>query len=233
MKKRTSRLIWITGATSLLIAAIAWARAASSSSPAGPSLIIDRENGEIRVSATVHPRAMERWFGVRGHHAVVWEKGRAAPWALFRSRASDEEIRIALEALGAEPGENLTIETWTKRDEPGSVEPDKRVEGTPVDVSVTWSGLGEARALGSLIHQKGAPVAATDFRYGGNARFREHFKSGCIVCLQSCPGGAISNHARTLRDHAREGMIFTAKTEDLPSPGSSVTLIFKPRLEKP
>lgn len=197
---------------------------------APPSLVVDRAKGEVRVRAIVQPGAMERWFGVQGHHAVVWDGGKASRWALFRALASDHDIRVALDSLGAKRGENLTVETWTERSDPKSPEPDKRVEGTPIDVLVTWDGRAPV-PLASLLRQKGAAAPELDFRYGGHERWQETFHSGCIVCLYSCPGGAVSNHSRTIRDYEREGVIYVARPEALPSDGSSVTIILRPNLE--
>src|SRR5688572_23301869 len=107
------------------------------------SLEIDHVKGEVRLRARVYPGAMQRPFGVKGHHAIVWKDGKASRWALFRTEASDLEVRLALEQLGARPGENLTVATWEARHDQSSRESDKRVEGTPIDVSVHWSRGGE------------------------------------------------------------------------------------------
>jgi hypothetical protein len=197
---------------------------------APPTLVVDREKGEVHLRAIAHPGAMERMFGVRGHHAVVWGEGKSARMALFRSLASDHDIRVALDALGAKPGENLTIETWTERSNPKSSEPDKRVVGTPVEVLVTWGGRKPV-PLASLIRQRGLASPELDFRYGGHETLQATFHSGCIVCLYSCPGGAVSNHSRTIRDYERDGVIYVAKPESLPPDGAEVTIILKPKLE--
>ncbi|MBI2214314.1 MAG: hypothetical protein HYU52_11765 [Acidobacteria bacterium] len=197
---------------------------------APPPLAIDRAKGEVRIQAIVQPDAMERWFGVKGHHAVVWKDGKASRWALFRALASDHDVRVALDSLGATRGENLTVETWTERANPESVEPDKRVEGTPIDVLVTWDRHPPV-PLSSLLKQQGAQSPELDFRYGGHEKWQETFHSGCIVCLYSCPGGAVSNHSRTIRDYEREGVIYAARPESLPAEGSEVTIILRPKLE--
>jgi hypothetical protein len=198
---------------------------------AAENLTVDRDRGEVRITAIVQPDAMTRWFGVQGHHAIVWTEGRSARWALFRSLASDHDVRAALESLGARPGENLTVETWTERENEASSEPDKRVEGTPVEVCVEWPGAGRL-PLSELIRQEGTPSPRFDFRYGGNESHQPVFGSGCIVCLYSCPGGAIGNHSRTIRDYEQEGVIYFARPDRLPAEGTHVTLILTP-LEEP
>ena len=190
---------------------------------------MDRARGEVRIPAIAQPYAMSRPFGIQGHHAVVWNGGKSNNWALFVSPVSDHDVRLALDSIGARRGENLTADTWNAREDPRSTEPDKRVEGTPIDVFVEW---GRRRVpLASLLAEKGRPVPAIDFRYGGNERWQSGFKSGCIVCLYSCPGGAVGNHAHTIRDAVRDGVIYASIPERLPSSGTKVTIILKARLE--
>lgn len=193
------------------------------------AVTIDEQRREIRFPATVHPGAMQRPLGVKGHHAIVWKKGRAATWALFKTDASDREIREGLERIGATAGENLTVATWTARGDAASLEPEKRVAGSSVDVFVEWNGSGGRVPLRELLTQVNAQQPHFDFRYGGNQRFQAHFKSGCIVCLYSCPGGAVGNHAKTIRDYMNEGVIFKAKKERLPKAGSTVTVVIRLR----
>jgi hypothetical protein len=179
----------------------------------------------VRIPAIVQPQAMSRPFGVQGHHAVVWNGGGAKSWALFVSPVSDHDVRVALDALGARRGENLTPATWTARDDPKNREPDRRVDGTPIEVFVEWNG--KRVSLRELLAEEGSAVPRVDFRYGGNERWQKEFHSGCIVCLYSCPGGAIGNHAHTIRDSVRDGVIYASRPERLPRAGTTVTIILK------
>ncbi len=185
----------------------------------------------MRIPAVVQPGAMSRPFGEQGHHAVVWKEGKAKYWALFVADVSDHDVRAALDSLGARRGENLTEECWTERNDPKSRQPDQRVEGTPIDVFVEWNG--KRMPLSDVLHEEGRPKPLLDFRYGGNERFQKDFHSGCIVCLYSCPGGAVGNHARTIRDSVRDGAVYSSIENRLPPSGTKVTIILKPRLEGP
>lgn len=211
------------GRASVLIAALL---AAPALHPA-PNLTVDRRAREVRLAATVHPRAMERPFGVQGHHAVVWKGGKSKWWALFVAQASDHDVRLALDSLGAKRGENLTPATWNAREDARSTEPDRRVEGSTVDVFVEWGG--RRVPLASVLRESGHSHPRLDFRYGGHERWQKEFESGCIVCLYSCPGGAIGNHLRTIRDSVREGVVYASVPERLPRAGSKVTIVLKVR----
>ena len=72
---------------------------------------------------------------------------------------------------------------------------------------------------------RGAPLL--DFRYGGNEKYQKEFHSGCIVCLYSCPGGAIGNHAHPIRDSVRDGVVYASVPSRLPPAGTRVTIILK------
>ena len=204
------------------------ASAGASPTPAASAMVIDRARREVRFPATAHPSHLSRWFVQPGHHAIVWEKGRAHYGALFESAVSDHDVREALRALGGIAGENLTEGTWNDRRDAASGEPDKRVEGTTLDVFAEWAGSGGAVPLSELILEKGKP-AHFDFRFGGNERYQKDFKSGCIVCDYSCPGGAIGNHNRTIREEERLGEIFTINRQRVPPDGTSVTIILRLR----
>jgi hypothetical protein len=179
----------------------------------------------VRFTATVQPGAMKRPFGVKGHHAVVWKGGTAHRWALFVSEASDRDVRAALDSLGAKRGENLTPDSWNARNDKRNPEPDKRVEGSRIDVYVEWNS--RRTPLGRVIQEKRKVAPQLDFRYGGNQRYQPEFKSGCIVCLYSCPGGAIGNHAHPIRDYVRDGVVYASVPERLPPAGTKVIIVLK------
>ena len=197
------------------------------------TLTLDKPAHEVRFTATVQPTAMARPFGVQGHHAIVWKEGKSQRWALFAADASDHDVRLALDALGAKRGENLTPAAWNERDDEQNHEPDKRVDGSPIDVFVEWRGSGGRISLADLLAEEGQPRPRLDFRYGGNERWQKEFHSGCIVCLYSCPGGAIGNRVHPIRDYVRDGVVYTSIPKRLPSSGTKVTITLKPRQERP
>ncbi len=189
--------------------------------------VVDRAHREVRFTATVQPDAMDRLFGVKGHHAIVWKGGRSQRWALFAADTSDHDIRRALDSLGARRGENLTPAAWNERDDPKNAEPDKRVEGSSIEVFVEWRGSNGRIPLARLVSEKNHAPPRLDFRYGGNEAWQKEFLSGCIVCLYSCPGGAIGNHAHPLRDYVRDGVVYASVPDRLPPAGTKVTITLR------
>ena len=181
----------------------------------------------VRFIAVAQPGHFNRFWVQPGHHAVVWNGGRARWGALFVSEASDHEVRSALARIGARAGENLSASAWSARYDRRNREPDRRVEGAPLEVLVEWKGSAGAIPIDQLIAENGH-VPALDFRFGGNERFQPEFKSGCIVCTSSCPGGAIGNHNRTIREEMTRAN-FTPVRSRLPEAETRVTIVLRLR----
>lgn len=198
------------GAIGTLLLLLAVRRSSAQSSPSS-TIEVHRARMEVRVRALAHLGRLSQFFVQPGHHAVVWEKGRARFGALFVSRASDHAVRAALLSLGAKPGENLKTAAWNERKNPRNPEPDRRVEGTPVDVFVEWAGSGGLIPLSHLILERGK-AASFDFRFGGNERFRRSSNPAASSAPPPAPAArsetaiALSAMRSARRDLHRQGI---------------------------
>ncbi len=192
-------------------------------------MIIDKAAREVRLLATVQRKAFQAgWFKqLPGHHAVTWRQGRKGHEALFATFAGDVEVYDALIALGAGPGDNLTQAVWDERNNPNSSAPDTRVQGTPVDAFVWWLGLDDPLPLASVLNDPSGK--GIDLRFGGQKDLIPVWKSGCIICLQSCPGGKISNRQYTIRDYVQGRATFTANKAIVPKEEKRVVVIIRLR----
>lgn len=194
-----------------------------------PELQIDTLTKTITLSGRIYPSKFNAWTSwTKHHHFIVWKKGRAAHNALIETDASDEEVLDALLSIGAVPGNNLTVDTWEKRAELSSPEPDKRVEGSLIDVSVAWQGQSPIGTAEIFEDKFGKGFL---FRFGGHRALIPVWKSGCVVCLQSCPGGRISNANYTMRDYYYARSKFEVRKERLPKDGTPVQVKLKLREE--
>ncbi len=160
------------------------------------TLIVNTEGNYLELGARFHPSHFTRPTGIQNHHYVVWEDGKASGNALFTTYASDIEIHDALVALGATPGNNLTMATWNKRRNPRHPDPDLRVEGARIKADIHYNN----RVFPTDQILQDANGKSIDLRFGGNKEFIPAWKSGCVICLQSCPGAKIGNHTYTIRD---------------------------------
>lgn len=191
-------------------------------------LIINTEEKYIEIPATFHPKQFNRSMGLKNHHCITWEKGSAAKKALFTTPVPDSAIHDALIKIGASPGDNLSNETWSRRNDAGSPYPDMLVEGSNVKVVfVKDSEVYQIKDF--LIDEHGKDF---DFRFGGNRTFIPIWKSGCVVCLQSCPGAKIGNHAYSIRDLVQGRSIFSISENSDFHEGDSFIIRFSIASEK-
>ncbi len=190
-------------------------------------MIVDRQAREVRFLATLQPKAFgPGWFKqLPGHHAVTWSGGRKSDEALLSTYSSDTAVYDALISLGAKPGNNLTQEVWDERKNPKSRAPDRRVEGDPVAAFVWWEGLKDPFPLSALLcNPSGKKI---DLRFGGHKSLIPVWKSGCIVCLQSCPGGKISNRSCTIRDYVNGKAVFKVNESVVPKGERKAVVILR------
>ena len=88
-----------------------------------------------------------------------------------------------------------------------------------------WEGAKKAYHLSDVLEDSGGH--GFDFRFGGNLAYVKNWKSGCVACLYSCPGGKVSNASYTIREFVDEVTRFRAREELLPADGTRVVLILK------
>ena len=200
---------------------------------AADALRVDSKRGEVRVAATIHPDrfqgALTRHFGMPGYHLLAWEKGGAAGNALLTTPVGDRALHAALIAAGASPGNALGMDTWEARRDSHSRAPEKVIEGTPIWIGLHWAGRADPVPLAELLEDPGGK--GFEFRFGGHLANIPIWKSGCGICLYSCPGAKIGNAAYTVRDYVDETTRFRIRAGRLPPKGASVDLVC--RLQAP
>lgn len=194
-------------------------------------LEVDLDRKEVRLSAVVEPAKFQGWWtrltGMPGYHLLVWNEGGSAANALFTTPVSDLALHEALVRIGAVPGNALKMGTWEERKDPESRAPDRVIEGPPVDLAVTWAGTREPLSISDLLEDPGGK--GFDFRFGGHLENAPVWRSGCGVCLYSCPGSKVGNAAYTVRDYVNGTTAFRVREGLLPEPGTSVRIILRLR----
>ncbi|EET6769085.1 protein YdjY, partial [Escherichia coli] len=67
-----------------------------------------------------------------------------------------------------------------------------------------------------------------DMRFGGNLTAAEEKKTGCLVCLDSCPVGIVSNATYTYGAVEKRGEVkFKGNASVLPADNTLATVTFK------
>lgn len=190
----------------------------------GDALQVDPDQKEIRIAAVAHPSRFKR-TGMPGYHFLVWGKGRAAGNALFTTPVDDRAVHAALVRIGALPGNALGMDTWEARSDSNNSAPDKQIEGSPVRIALLWGDRNRLTPLADLLQDPAG--RGFDFRFGGHADNIPIWKSGCVVCLYSCPGAKIGNAAYTIRDYVNKTTAFRIREDRFPPDGTPVTLVFR------
>jgi hypothetical protein len=157
-----------------------------------------------------------------GHNAITYEGGGSAYRALIRTPVPDRNIAAALAGLGIDAKGGLHEASWSRRFDPDAPEPDQRPEGDRLEVMVRW-GHGSWMPLQDLLRDHGEP-AALDLRFQDNRRWISLYRSGCVVCLSSCPGAKIGNRTYTMRQNEFGPMDYTPRKKELPADETPVLI---------
>ena len=194
-----------------------------------PGKLIVRRPNEIEFTATVNAKAFDSGWMMPGYHAIVWKGGKMAHAALLQADVTDRQVVEALEGLGAKPGNNLPMEAWEERKNPKATAPDTVIAGAPVEVLIGSPTRSELIPLAAVLEDPGG--RGLQMRFGGNAANIPKWKSGCIVCLYSCPGSKIGNARYTVRDYEKGVTHFRGRPVVLPLDGTRLRVVL--RLEAP
>lgn len=207
------------GVAAALLFAIASCRAAE------PGAVRVRGPDEIEFTATVNAQAFDRGWLMPGYHAVVWKKGRMAHAALLQADVTDVEILDALESLGAKAGGNLPMDAWEARRDPRNPAPDRRISGDAVEIFLRLPGRPSLVPLAAALDDPGG--RGLEMRLAGNRANIPKWKSGCVVCLYSCPGSKVGNARYTVREWEKKVTRFRAREGVLPPDGTKVGVVMR------
>jgi ferredoxin len=97
------------------------------------------------------------------------------------------------------------------------------VQGDLLEVTVAWEGAPKEYALDEVITDSNKKPF--QIRFGGNLKNALQFKTGCLLCLDSCPVGITSNANYTMGAvEKRSEVIFKGNDKILPPDGSLVVI---------
>ena len=174
-------------------------------------MIVDKEAGTISIWAYVNGKYLE----TSTRHAVVFDEGNFGGKSVYGTTANQNDFYEALMEIGAEPGNNMTVDNATET----------YVEGDILDIKVTWEGAEKEYDLGeTIIDSNGKEF---EFHFGGNQETAKEKHTGCITCLDSCPVGLISNSAYTYGAvEKRSEVEFFGNVDILPEEGTPVIITY-------
>ena len=199
-------------------------------------LVVLRETQQIRIYGLIYPTRFNTAQGDEArYHLLTWRGGRSKA-ALVETPADDLKFYEALIVLRAQPGDNLSMTAWTQRSDPDSTAPHEKVQGSKLDVSVSWQGNIAGLPIDQVLLQPPVPTPQPPVAlyFGGNRdrwfnRIPVMPRPGCLMCLYSCPSGKVSNGSLSIADYMARPQRFSAKTGLLPADGTPVTLTVQVR----
>lgn len=176
-------------------------------------VVIDNDNKEVIIEATVNGKYFNR---PSRHHGIVFKGGKYGDRAVLVGLADEREFYQALKDIGCVEGTNLTME---------DMKLSKAVKGEPLDVFVTWEGLSKEIPFSEVI--KSSEERPIDVRFGGNFEAAKSNRTGCILCLDSCPIAITSDAAFATAELDSKKIDKYIREDVLPADGSKVYVIFR------
>lgn len=177
-------------------------------------VIIDADKKEVIIEAIVNGKY---FTNPSRHHGIVFEGGKYGDRAVLIGLSDEREVYQALIDIGAVAGNNLKLEEYTKVS--------KNVDGQQLDVYVTWDGLGKEIPFAEII--KSDDVRDMDIRFGGNFDAAKENRTGCILCLDSCPIAITSDAAYATAELDSKKIDKFIRDDVLPKDGEKVSVIFR------
>ncbi len=175
----------------------------------------------LRVDANNHTVTMlvqinGRFLTDDTRHGIVFKEGSNGHKSLFMGYATPKAFYEALKQAGATPGENMTMDNKEAT----------HVAGSKLDISVNWQGATKTYSFDEVIVDSNSKKL--DMRFGGNLAAAEEKKTGCLVCLDSCPVGIVSNATYTYGAVEKRGEVkFKGNASVLPPDNTLATVTFK------
>ena len=172
-------------------------------------LSLDLDKGTVSFLAEVNGKYL--YQGTR--HFAVYEDGKNGDKSVFKGFVNHLDFYDALMKIKAEPGNNMTLENKEKT----------HVTGTGFDVAVSWEGADRVYTIDEVIVESNKnPIA---MKFGGNYENAKKLDTGCLLCLDSCPVGVVSNSTYTYGAVSkRKEVSFKGNQEILPPDGTPVTI---------
>jgi ferredoxin len=182
--------------------------AAAKLTPENP-ISYDRDKKTVCFLAKVNGK----YFFQPTRHFAIYEKGKFGDKSVFIGLVDNLVFYDALLKIGAVAGNNMTLDNKLVT----------RVEGDQFRVTVTWEGAGREYSIDEVINDSNKkPIV---MKFGGNYENSKKLNTGCLLCLDSCPVGIVSNTAYTYGAvELRKEVAFTGNKDILPPDGSQVVI---------
>jgi hypothetical protein len=177
---------------------------------------VNQEKREVIIQAEVNGK----YFDSPTRHGVVYAPGSNGEKSILRGLSSEKKFHGALLEIGATPGNNVTLDDMKAAPANGVA-----VQGSKLDAFVTWEGAGREIPFDDIV--KASEERPSDYHFGGNLEAANKNNTGCILCLDSCAVGIISNASYPTGTTQNNVVEFFGDSSVLPPDGTRVSVIFR------
>ena len=198
-------------AVTMVFSLAACGSSSSSSDAASAEVTTNKDAKSISFVATVNEKGLKADSTM---HYIVNADGKAAKKAIFTTNVTPEQVYNALEEVGGKPWN-----TSTDRIEDGEF-----TDGPKVKVTLSWDGE-DSVAFADTVKTADGNIK-DDMRFSGNLDNNNDCGSGCVMCLNSCWAGILSNAAYGFNAIDGGDVVAQANTDNLPEAGTEVTITF-------
>ena len=172
-------------------------------------IMVDQAKETVSLLAEVNGK----YLYAPTRHAVVFEGGGNGNKSVFRALVNVEPFHKALVEIGAKAGENMTFKNKEKT----------HVQGDVLLVTVTWEEAEREYDLDEVITDSNGKSIV--MRFGGNLPAALKKRTDCLLCLDSCPVGIVSNFTYTYGAVEKRGEVSFMGNRNLLPPNGSVVVI--------
>lgn len=171
---------------------------------------------EDRKSLIYLAKVNGKYFYQATRHASVYQGGKNGDKSILTSLANQNDFYKALKEIGLKPGNNMSLKNKEVT----------HVAGDELDINVTWDGAAREYNLDEvIIDSNNLPLV---MKFGGNEERAKKKNTGCLICLDSCPVGVVSNAVYTYGSvEKRSEVAFKGNKNVLPKDGTIVKIIVR------
>ena len=101
-------------------------------------LVLSVEEKTVTVYGVIYPDRFNRAEGnTARYHLITWNEGHSTN-GLIETPVDDLAFHDALVTIGAQSGNNMSMDAWVRRFDPTSRASQQKVRGSGLAVSLTW-----------------------------------------------------------------------------------------------
>ncbi len=181
-------------------------------------IVVDTNKKEVKYLAQVNGI----YFTENTRHGIVYKGGSNGDKSVLTGLGDEKDFYQALIDCGFNAGNNLTADDMADGSGEG-----KTIEGDKLEITIEWDGQ-DPMPIEKCFKPTKLSARTADWRFGGNIDRAKAKNTGCVLCLDSCAVGIVSDAAWPCNTTtATNTTWFNGVESVLPADGTKVIVTFK------